>query len=96
LAFSDEVELQVQRMEQKLDKVVDTGTDEELFIASYLHGHFSLAISQALLAKQSRLQDLDVAMQESLAVAFSNQELELKDQHKVSALWQQLLHDQSK
>lgn len=81
----------VDYVEQELDKVVVLGSDEELFIASYLHGHFSLAVSQILQSQQHTLEKLSDKVNVSLQDAFDNKELERSDQQKVVALWSNLL-----
>lgn len=72
------------------DQVVEDGTDQELFVASYLNGHFSLAVSQAIKMAAPDLVVLDQIMQESLKNAFDNQELSEQDQLQTLALWRQL------
>lgn len=80
----------VQQTEQALDAVVDTGTDQQLFIASYLHGHFSLLVAQLLQQQGYTIDRLDALVQQSLASAFAAQELEPADQQQVLALWSSL------
>ena len=83
----------VMHIENQLDNVVDHGSDDELFIASYLQGHFAV-ISRPLEMEQNATIDLlDATVKESLQQAFENNELEADDQKKVTALWQQLVDD---
>ena len=42
------LENSVEEIEQQLLKAVDNDDDQALFIASYLHGHFDLVVSQVL------------------------------------------------
>lgn len=84
-------ELGIEHIQKKLDHVVEWGSDDELFISSYLHGHFSLAVSHAELSEQKTLQQLNKIVTESLEAAFANNELEANDQQKVSGLWSQLI-----
>lgn len=77
----------VDQAEAKLDEVVVSGSDDELFIASYLHGHFSLAVSQVLQSDTICLNILNDVLLSNLNDAFANKELEQRDQHKVMALW---------
>ncbi len=83
-------EQKVNVIEQKLDGVVDSGSDDDLFYASYLQGHFSVVASQLLPTRDPALSDLHVQMQTSLDKAFANNELEENDQEQVNALWQRL------
>lgn len=80
----------VTQTEQALDAVVDTGSDQQLFIASYLHGHFSLVSAQLVTAGCFDLDELDLTLNSSLQRAFADNELEEADQHEVVALWSQL------
>lgn len=73
-----------------LDGVVVDGSDQELFIASYLTGHFSLVTSNALALDDYSLKAIDTYMQTSLEKAYANNEVEGQDQVQVSALWQSL------
>lgn len=79
------------KVQAHFDDVVNKGDDQELFISSYLNGHFSLAGSQCLNEQQLSLESLDSKMQASLADAFANGELEEQDQQQVYALWQDSL-----
>ena len=78
-------------IEKALNAFVETGTDEELFLSGYLHGHFSLVVSQAQLSQQTSPEQLDQRMQESLNEAFQAGELEEQDQRQVLTMWQSLL-----
>lgn len=84
-------ESQLDEIQQYLDKVVDDGTDQELFISGYLSGHFSLVASQCCLNNMMTLSQLDEQLQLSLRSAFASGELETKDQAQVLAFWQNLL-----
>ncbi|OFC70986.1 YfcL family protein [Alteromonas confluentis] len=83
---------QIGQIEEALDGVVDHGDDDELFIASYLQGHFAVIARQQEMESDATLSSLDDAMQGSLQAAFDNKELDDGDQQKVLALWQRLLH----
>lgn len=78
-------------IEAALDDVVNYGTDEELFIASYLQGHFAVEAKLLEMNPSASLSLLDNKMHESLDNAFSNNELEPSDAAQVRALWQRLL-----
>ncbi|GGO73633.1 YfcL family protein [Bowmanella pacifica] len=81
----------VDTTENAFDQAVVQGSDHELFISSYLSGHFSLVVAKALTQANYCLANLDRAMQQSLSDAFANNELDPADQQQVLALWQQLL-----
>ncbi|MDO6695332.1 YfcL family protein [Aliiglaciecola sp. 3_MG-2023] len=83
----------IQQAESQLDAVVETGTDDELFIAGYLHGHFSLVVSQALISEQANIKTLNKLLTENLDSAFAQKELEPEDQQKVILLWQSLINN---
>ncbi|MGB2427317.1 MAG: YfcL family protein [Alteromonas sp.] len=85
----------INHMEQKLHSVVDTGDDQALFIASYLHGHFDVVVSQIEKSTEPTIAALDTVMRQSLSNAFANAELEANDQQQVYALWQSLVALQS-
>lgn len=75
----------------KLDAVVIDGTDHELFISGYLHGHFSLIVSQVESNDQCSVEELDRQLLLSLHNAFENGELEKADQQDVFAMWKSLV-----
>lgn len=77
-------------IEHKLDSVVDSGSDDELFYASYLQGHFSVVASLLLQTDAPTLPDLHSQMHTSLKSAFENNELEKPDQQHVLNLWANL------
>ncbi|MCV2883086.1 YfcL family protein [Aestuariibacter sp. AA17] len=85
-----EFEQQVDIIERKLEGYVEHGTDEELFLSGYLHGHFSLVVSQALLAKEYAMSALDARMRASLHNAFDAKELEQADQALALSMWERL------
>ena len=80
----------VNQTEQALGAVVDNGSDQQLFIASYLHGHFSLVTAQRVSAGCLDLHKLDQTLSSSLQRAFADNELEEADQLEVVALWSEL------
>ncbi|MCF2948574.1 YfcL family protein [Paraglaciecola aquimarina] len=84
IAFIDSVE-------QYLDKVVENGSDQQLFIASYLQGHFAVMAGQSQVQNMTKINQLDELMTNSLKQAFSNSELESEDQKQVWDLWQGFL-----
>jgi hypothetical protein len=44
----DELTKYLDEKEAKLDAFIDSGTDHELFVASYIHGHYSVIAAQLL------------------------------------------------
>jgi hypothetical protein len=82
--------------EAMLDGYIDSGTDQELFVASYIHGHFSVVaanIMRALSAPEnSHLSaeqwqyQLHYMMNESIDRAVGNKELNDSDAHDVLAM----------
>lgn len=74
-------------VEQQLDEVVVNGSDQELFISSYLQGHFAVMAGQSQVQNMTEISQLDGLMQTSLDQAFNNNELEAEDQNQVKTLW---------
>lgn len=77
----------VDTIQDKFDGVVEHGTDQELFIAGYLSGHFSLVVSQCQLQGEETAAALNIQMLASLDKAFADGELEETDQQQVKAFW---------
>ncbi|MCH1414772.1 MAG: YfcL family protein [Glaciecola sp.] len=80
----------VDTIEAQLDMIVDSGTDDELFIASYFHGHFSLAVSQVPDDVDDKMVFLRQTLIANLNDAFVNRELEDIDQQKIWTLLERL------
>lgn len=80
-------EAMVDSIQSKFDGVVEQGTDQELFIAGYLSGHFSLVVSQCQLQSEETAAALNAQMLASLDKAFADGELEEADQQQVKAFW---------
>ncbi len=78
------------KIEGYLDQVVVAGSDQQLFIASYLQGHFAVAVGQSQILQMTQISELDTIMQDSLTGAFANNELVPSDQEQVMKLWQSL------
>jgi hypothetical protein len=90
----------VDSMVAVLESFIADGSDQELFIASYLHGHFDLAIVKAEKAdvavtpdELARILFLEQALIEQLQLAFDNNELENNDQIEVLNLVKRLFID---
>lgn len=81
----------IDRLQVQFDGVVETGSDEELFISGYLNGHFSLVASQCINEQLFSTEKLNEKMQASLSTAFDSGELEPVDQQRVYAFWANLL-----
>ena len=77
-------------MEASLDSFVEHGSDHELFLAGYLHGHFSLVTSEAQLASDLCTRALLARMQQSLSEAYENKELCVEDQGHADAMLNKL------
>lgn len=82
---------QIAAIEAALDDVVNHGSDDELFTASYLQGHFAVVARQLEMETSATIASLNQNMQISLEAAFDNNELEKEDADLVSALWARLL-----
>ena len=81
----------IQQTENYLDQVVEHGNDQELFIASYLQGHFAVEAGQSQVQGMTQIAQLSELMKTSLDNAFANNELVADDQAQVLDLWQLLL-----
>ncbi|ALS97710.1 YfcL family protein [Lacimicrobium alkaliphilum] len=80
----------IEEIEQHFHQTVAEGSEQELFVSSYLNGHFDLMVSRALNLGIYSTEALDKAVRESLQQAFDNKELEPDDQQQVIRLWQRL------
>jgi hypothetical protein len=83
----------VDKMQSHLDSFIVDGSDQELFIASYLHGHFDVAVAETEkkleaqeLVSEAALQSLHDTLHLALDSAFANQELSDKDAFQVREL----------
>lgn len=82
----------IAKIEAALDDVVNHGDDDELFIASYLQGHFAVESRQLEMKENATMKQLDDNMTTSLERAFANNELEKDDAERVNALWTRLFN----
>lgn len=80
----------IQKTERYLDEVVGHGNDQQLFIASYLQGHFAVVAGQSQVKQMTQVEQLAGLMDTSLSAAFDNNELVADDQQQVLSLWQTL------
>lgn len=90
---ANELTFFIQKTEDYLDRVVEHGNDQELFIASYLQGHFAVVAGQSQVRNMTQIQQLSELMDVSLDRAFDNNELATDDQNQVLKLWQILIAD---
>ena len=91
-AAPQEVVNAIAKIEASLDDVVNHGSDDELFIASYLQGHFAVEARQLEMHADASLTLLDEKMMNSLNNAFNNKELEGDDAAQVKQLWSRLFN----
>ena len=83
----EDIQRFVERVESTLNEVVETGSDDDLFVAGYFHGHFSLAVSQINPAHPEPIAALDAIVKNNLEQAVANAELAPEDPAKVWQLW---------
>ena len=84
---STDFEAMVDKIQAFMDSMVDEGNDQELFIAGYLSGHFSLVVSQCQLREKENPETLNSTMRESLEKAFADKELLPEDQKDALSFW---------
>ncbi|MBC3764521.1 YfcL family protein [Neptunicella marina] len=77
-------------IESQFDAAVENGSDQELFMSGYLHGHFSLVVSQCEQSNNTSVPACNEAMLDSLQQAFDKKELEPEDQQQVLDYWHAL------
>jgi hypothetical protein len=79
------------KMEAHLNSFIADGTDHELFIASYLHGHFDVAVAnvEKLIesGEASPISTLQATLNAQLQKAFDDNELSTEDAGQVTALF---------
>jgi hypothetical protein len=82
------------KMQAHLDSFIVDGSDHELFIASYLHGHFDVAVANVeKLIEQGEhnpILTLQVSLDKQLQNAFENNELSTSDAEQVNTLFNSL------
>ncbi len=96
----NEVDKYLDRKEAFLDKFIESGSEHDLFVASYIHGHFSVIAANVMRfasdpsAAQFTLSDLcanaDRLLQESINTAIMNNELSESDAKEVIAMLDKL------
>jgi hypothetical protein len=79
------------KMQAHLDSFIADGSDHELFIASYLHGHFDVAVAnvEKLIEEgdANPISTLQATLDAQLQKAFENNELSSEDAEQVTALF---------
>ncbi|TDF39829.1 hypothetical protein EYS14_10055 [Alteromonadaceae bacterium M269] len=80
----------VEQCQLKFDSYVESGTDEELFLSSYLCGHFDLVVGQAFINNQYSLEQLNTALLDSLKSAFEDDNMSAGEREQLLDLWQGL------
>ncbi|MFT4731880.1 MAG: hypothetical protein ACI89W_000895 [Gammaproteobacteria bacterium] len=82
------------KMQAHLDSFIADGSDHELFIASYLHGHFDVAVAnvEKLIERgeANPISTLQATLDAQLQKAFENNELSSGDAGQVTALFNSL------
>lgn len=76
----------VKRAEQYFSDIVESGTDQQLFISGYVQGHFFLVLAQCQRNEVATSEQLQLALTNSLDDAFENKELEVSDQIEAKCL----------
>lgn len=74
-----------------LDQMIPTASDDELFAAGYLRGHFDLAVGTLEVAAEpfSKI-EVQAQVENSLNQAIAKGELTEQDEQLVGQLWRQL------
>ena len=82
---------QTDKMQAHLDSFIVDGSDQELFIASYLHGHFDIAVAHVEklteLGQTDPISMLNSTLEIQLQEAFNNNELSADDAKQVTLLF---------
>jgi hypothetical protein len=82
------------KMQAHLDSFIADGSDHELFIASYLHGHFDVAVANVEklieMGEANPISTLQATLDAQLQKAFENNELSSEDAGQVTALFNSL------
>ena len=70
--------------------VVEQGSDQQLFISGYLHGHFSLVLATVAQQNIQSAEQFKAILLTSLERAFAKHELDVPDQIETTALVERL------
>lgn len=76
----------VEKAEQYFVDVVEQGSDQDLFIAGYAQGHFSLGLAKLQSYEMQSAEQLKAIIDKNLDQAFADKELEIPDQQQVRKL----------
>lgn len=82
--------------ESYLDGFIDSGSDQELFVSSYIHGHFSVQAAKACALQSAtdkeRVHVFEQGLGDAVNLAIQNKELSSQDATDVKKmlgkLWQ--------
>jgi predicted chitinase len=72
----------VEKAEQYFVDVVENGSDQALFIAGYVQGHFSLGLAKLQSCQTQSAEQLKAIIDKNLDQAFADKELEEPDQQQ--------------
>ncbi|MFW8590087.1 YfcL family protein [Glaciecola sp. 2405UD65-10] len=76
--------------ESFLDAFIDTGTEHDLFVSSYIHGHFSVQAAQLAVDETqstvSLIESFEQSLQASIFGAIENNELSPSDAQDVRVM----------
>lgn len=96
-----EFQAYLDKKEAFLDAYIETGTDHELFLASYIHGHFSVIAARLLNAINDTINEAylisdwkeltDKLLTDSIDKAIANNELTTEDTKDVLLMRESLL-----
>lgn len=80
----------LEHKEAFLDAFIDSNSDHDLFVSSYIHGHFSVeaakVCSQAQLTLNEAIIYFELLLNSSIASAIANKELNNTDAKDVQAM----------
>jgi hypothetical protein len=80
------LEKTVEKAEQYFVDVVEDGSDQALFIAGYVQGHFSLGLAKLQSYETQSTEQLKAIIDKNLDQAFADKELEEPDQQQARTL----------
>jgi hypothetical protein len=81
-----QLEKTVEKAEQYFVDVVEDGSDQALFIAGYVQGHFSLGLAKLQSYETQSTEQLKAIIDKNLDQAFADKELEEPDQQQARKL----------
>lgn len=88
------IETYLDAQEAKLDQFISTGTEHELFLSSYIHGHFSVqaaaVVSQPFSSVEQAIQTFESGLYNSIKQALDSKELDAQDAQDVLKMFKGL------